>query len=374
MPRFAQFAILCLVVLCHAKNALSVAFTTFDYPNATISGLEGVDANDSSKVVGFYFDSLNHSHGYLYDGSSFSTIDYPTARATSLTGVSGSDAVGWYTDNTSLQRNHGFVFNGSTYSQIDDPLAGGTTVAFEVNGTQAYGISGNNVVGTYTDSSNVLHGFLFNGSSYQTIDDPQGVGGTVATGVFGNTIVGYYMDASSYRHGFIYNGSSFTTLNAPQAAASGTGTQIWGISGNIIVGSYEDAYGAYYGFVNYGSTYLSLRDPIAYDDTRAYGVSGSTAVGTYETLTSDSGGNLHIYSHGFVTTVPEPASVALLTTGSISLFLIQLMRSSCRRHSTLSQIAKSMTPSVGLSSPRLRGSRRQQPPWQRPPAQLERGS
>jgi hypothetical protein len=241
MRTLGQAAVLCLVILSQARNALSATFSTFDYPGAAISGLEGVDANDSSKFVGFYFDSLNHSHGYLCDGSSFTTVDYPTAAATFLTGVSGTDVVGWYTDRTAAQRNHGFVFNGSTYTPVDDPLAGGATVPFAVNGTQAYGISGNNVVGTYTDSSNVLHGFLFNGSSYETIDDPLRVGGTVATGIFGSTIVGYYVDAAAYRHGFMYNGSSFTTVNAPQAAANGTGTQIWGISGNIIVGSYEDA-------------------------------------------------------------------------------------------------------------------------------------
>jgi hypothetical protein len=46
---------------------------------------------------------------------------------------------------------HGFLYNGSTYTTVDDPLG--------VKGTEVLGVDGNNVVGTYFDSSDVPHGF-----------------------------------------------------------------------------------------------------------------------------------------------------------------------------------------------------------------------
>ncbi len=81
-----------------------------------------------------------------------------------------------------------------TYTTLDDPLG--------VNGTWAYGISGNNIVGSYTDGSGNNYGFLYNGSTYTTLDDPLGVWGTWVSGIDGNNIVGYYTDSSGYAHGF----------------------------------------------------------------------------------------------------------------------------------------------------------------------------
>jgi hypothetical protein len=69
------------------------------------------------------------------------------------------------------------------------------------------GISGNNIVGFYLDSSDNAHGFLYNDSTqtYTTLDDPlagSGYFGTYACGISGNNIVGYYQDSSGQEHGF----------------------------------------------------------------------------------------------------------------------------------------------------------------------------
>src|SRR4051794_28361231 len=75
-----------------------------------------------------------------------------------------------------------------TYTTLDDPLGPGTTVAT--------GISGGNIVGYYSVGNNAPsrhHGFLYNGSTYTPIDDPQaGPSGTTPLGIFGGNIVGYY--------------------------------------------------------------------------------------------------------------------------------------------------------------------------------------
>jgi hypothetical protein len=81
-------------------------------------------------------------------------------------------------------------------------------------GTIADGISGNNIVGIYYNSSGT-HGFLYDGSTYTTLDDPLGQD-TYVEGISGNTIVGWY-GVPGYggedTHGFI------ATVPEPSALA-----------------------------------------------------------------------------------------------------------------------------------------------------------
>jgi hypothetical protein len=60
----------------------------------------------------------------------------------------------------------------NSYTTLDDPLA--TNGAYNgYNGTYAWGIDGNNIVGQYTTGTS-YHGFLYNinTNSYTTLDDP----------------------------------------------------------------------------------------------------------------------------------------------------------------------------------------------------------
>ena len=71
-----------------------------------------------------------------------------------------------------------------------------------------------------------------------------GAQGTIAWGIDGNNIVGSYIDASGFDHGFLYDFSTYTTLDDPagqQVSRFGfgpTGSDVRGISGNTIVGIY----------------------------------------------------------------------------------------------------------------------------------------
>jgi len=88
-----------------------------------------------------------------------------------------------------------------------DAMAGWTTIdvpgAYGAKPTKAYGIDGSNIVGTYGDASGGQHGFLYNGSSWTTLDMP-GASETFAHGIDGSNIVGQYFDASGGYHGFVY--------------------------------------------------------------------------------------------------------------------------------------------------------------------------
>jgi hypothetical protein len=110
-----------------------------------------------------------------------------------------------------------------------------------VNGGTALGISGNTLVGTYSVGSNQVHGYIYSGGTFATVDDPEGDGSlTVVTGVSGSTTVGFY-NGNDNQYGFIDDGSTFTTLSDPFAqpvGVGGTETEALGIAGQTIVGFY----------------------------------------------------------------------------------------------------------------------------------------
>jgi hypothetical protein len=138
-------------------------------------------------------------------------------------------------------------FGQYTFTDIDDPLG--------TEGTEALGVSGNDIVGFYTANGDIRSGFLYNGSTYSTLDDPLGTN-TTASGVSGGNVVGYYSNAIG-TYGFLYNGTTYTTLNDPLATE---GTYVSGISGNDIVGYYMTSNGEH-AFLFNGTTYTTLVDP-----------------------------------------------------------------------------------------------------------------
>src|SRR5581483_7429159 len=197
----------------------------------------------------------------------FSYLNDPLAgtgpgQGTRAAGIYGNTVVGQYTD--SSQHTHGFIYNGSTFTTLDDPLASGVTTA--------WGVYSNNVVGYYRDSQGANHGFLYNGSSYITLDDPQGANGSMAFGIYGNTVVGNYFDSGYSSHPFLYNGSSYTTL---AGYPGGGATYAYGISGSTVAGFYSSP--GYYGFTYNGSTYSTVPGSANYLPN---GIDGNAIVGT----------------------------------------------------------------------------------------------
>ena len=185
--------------------------------NGTVA--TGIDGNN---IVGTY----DGRHGFLYNSGSYTPIADTLGYATQANGISGANIVGSYFEGGHMVGNqHGFQYNAGTYTTLDDPNAVPVTTAFTgpwpVLVSQASGISGNNIVGTYYDGTG-QHSYLYDGSSYTTIDHPLGANGTYAQGISGNDIVGYYYDGLGNQHGF---------LAATSLVASVTGGQGYGTAG-----------------------------------------------------------------------------------------------------------------------------------------------
>jgi len=225
----------------------SNVYTTLEDPNA--NGYTAASGISDGNIVGNYSDGS--WHGFLYSGGTYTTYSYLAGSGSLLfgiaNGIDGTNVVGAFSDDNGI---HGVLFNGSTYKTLDDPNSypiyelGYLSVGTD---TSANGISGGSIVGSYNDSAGSgEHGFMYTNGNYTTLDDPNGFGSTCASGIDGGNIVGYYTDGNHKTHGFLYSGANYTTLDDPNGVGS---TYALGISGNTIVGYYTDSNNVAHGFI-----------------------------------------------------------------------------------------------------------------------------
>jgi len=313
----ALFVLLAAITMVFASGSLVAAtiYTTLNDPSATGGTIpNGISGNN---IVGQYEDASGNTHGFLYNGSTYTTLNDPSAtNGTVANGISGNNIVGQFYLSHSVI---GFLYNGSRYTDLTDPSGDELTYA--------EGISSNNVVGYYLDDNLNAHGFVYNtvAATYTTLNDPlaeavySSINGTFADGISGNNVVGCYTDASGNYHGFLYNGSAYTTLDDPLAGGGANqGTLAEAISGNDVVGYFTDASGNAHGFLYNGSTYTTLDDPLGVEGTVVSGISGNNIVGIYY----DASGN----ANGFIATVPEPSSSVLFWFAAVGLAIFDRRR------------------------------------------------
>ncbi len=234
-----------------------------------------------------------------------------------VTGISGNESVGEYVNYSGKQQN--YVYNGSTYSTLNVPnsTAGSTVVS---------GISGANVTGYFTQAGRASS-FLYNPSlGYTILTEPNATGttaayhfnsgGTYAYGISGSSVVGAY-NQGGYFQGFLYNGGQWTSLSAPSAQQ----TYALGMSGDYVVG-YDVVGGVNQGFLynTKSSTWTAVVDPLGIGGTTVTGISGDIIVGIYVNGTG---------SHGFEAAIAAPGAPAPPLTACMAfagVLLLQAVR------------------------------------------------
>jgi hypothetical protein len=179
-----------------------------DYQDPHSQGIgtttELLGINDLGFAVGFYTSkALGHRHAFEVPIATgiYQDLIPPNAVDAVATGINGrGDVVGY------VKRANGailgFLFNDGAYTFYTFPRS---------TSTEFLGVTVlDRIVGSYIDKSGKSHGFLLmeplrpNHTTWQSIDDPDGIGTTVVTGInIHYELVGYYVDRFGKTHGFL---------------------------------------------------------------------------------------------------------------------------------------------------------------------------
>lgn len=185
-------------------------------PNVTTPVQNLLGINDFAKAAGFWTDNDGNEHGFVVElniespsASKFIEIPPSTfagAVATQASNITDRDDVcGFWTD--SSNNNRGFFGRlGQTFSTFNVKIKGVTAPSTSPFGCNNRG----EIVGSFTDSSGKVHGFIFADGRFFQFDAP-GSSQTAVFGVMGTTIngindrgdiVGFYSDGSKV-NGFV---------------------------------------------------------------------------------------------------------------------------------------------------------------------------
>jgi uncharacterized membrane protein len=236
------------------------------YPS-TDSPAAGINA--SGQVVGAFFDpNTFFAQGYLRStGGTYSIIDDPINPNNSAPSAINDAGlmVGTYSDPNHFSLVHGFLDASGTFTTIDDPNMAANSFGQEY--TELSGINNlGQIVGAYTDATG-SHGFLRSPTGvFTTIDDPDGNPGTTAINGINNlgVIAGTFTDSSGM-HSFIRSadGSTYMTIDDP----NGVDTSIYGINDSgEIVGQYFTSLtsGQMNGFIGTPASSDTVPEPVSY--------------------------------------------------------------------------------------------------------------
>lgn len=211
--------------------------------------------NNQGQIVGqsVVGDGVNPGmlHGFLLDNGAVTTIDDPDGQTTIPRAINDAgQIVGTYQISPGELFEHAFLLNHGSYATIDPPAHGQIVFATGVNNS-------GQIVGSFTGSNDVYHGFEYAGGQFRRID----VSGLASTETFGinnaGEIVGGYITAKG-RHAFLLANEKHTVFDypgSPETTALAINNQ------GDIVGDYVDASGIIHGFVLRDGLFTSLDVP-----------------------------------------------------------------------------------------------------------------
>jgi uncharacterized membrane protein len=244
-----------------------LVYTTFDFPGATFTNAQGINAG--GEIVGFYNDSASPSrtHGFLLSGGSFHSIDVPDSRATIARGIGpGGDIVGTYQrqNESGGVPSHGFLLsNQGVFSAVDFP-GHLNTIAQRI-------LPDGTILGCYHDNDTMssMHGMSFSRGGFDAI--PEGMSMHNGATPDGKLIVGLFTDMDNKAKGYFLDRGRFTPFEVPGAAA----TSGWDINqAGVAVGVFRDSGGGFHGFWYNGQTFGSVDVPGA-TATRVFGINAA---------------------------------------------------------------------------------------------------
>jgi|HubBroStandDraft_5_1064220.scaffolds.fasta_scaffold82612_1 probable HAF family extracellular repeat protein len=264
----------CVATAADAPN-LTFKFKTIDVRNALQTSPYGI--NNSGAVVGYYIDQEQAIHGLLFaNGKGYNIDDPESAYGTEPINLNSSGVVvGEYiTDSQGDIR--GFVYQSGKFTDI------GPEGCIESAGA---GINDQGeIVGWCTDSSDVVHGYLWDGKNYSSLDYPGAKNFTLAWGINNAGLVTLqWIDSAGNYEGAVYNSKTMKYSN-PITVPGAAQTYIHSINNsNDIVFSWDDSSGNSYGALLVGKQFYNFSDPNGLDYTRPDGINDmGEIVGRFE--------------------------------------------------------------------------------------------
>ncbi len=292
----------------------NLKYTNIDLPGAQITLPTAINAR--RQIAGIMEDLNGNFHGYRVDkdGSNLMLIDFPGSLASS-TGVTGmnsrGDIVGSYTDTAFVS--HGFLLRDGSFSTIDFPNA-------IFNSASAINDRGE-IVGIYDSADGGVHGYLFDGHQFTTIDDPNapvinGPNNTPITKTDINSINNHgvmagvsHNDSFTFFQSFLLSHGEFDYIAVPGFPG---GTEIAQINdAGDAIGSFTDNTGGIHGFVlRHGE--FTAADPPGAAFTSLTGINSSGEIVGFDL---DNTGTFHFRS--FMATSPANPTVVISTCPTV---------------------------------------------------------
>jgi probable HAF family extracellular repeat protein len=188
-------------------------YTVINPPSSyTFARANGI--NDANEIVGDFLTSDSRYHGFKYSGGTYTTYD---ENKTESCGIFGINSAGHFVGDVGNGPVKAFV-NIKGVKKEFTPKGAVSAYAYAIN-------TSDEVVGTYTDSSNISHGFSWVPSGKITNIAYPGAVQTAATGINdAGEITGTYTNSSGATYGF-------TLIKGTYAATDFAGTTSVNING-----------------------------------------------------------------------------------------------------------------------------------------------
>jgi hypothetical protein len=241
---------------------LTAPFAQGDFHNENFPGsvqTQVTGLNDNGVTVGFWSKQntasmANNNFGFYEWRGRFHNVNFPTGTPAKppvdqLLGVNNSDiAVGFFTNNSGVNRGYEYNIRTGRFSRVLPPGASNNNLGASLT---AAGINNRgDVTGFYNKTSSVVDSFLkLHTGQFITLAFP-GASATNASGVNdSDEVVGTYTTGSgnsAVMHGFVWQGGKFSTVDIGGGA---TATTVNGVNDEgDLVGFYTDAKGNTDGF------------------------------------------------------------------------------------------------------------------------------
>ncbi|MFZ0422007.1 MAG: hypothetical protein WAL80_03930 [Xanthobacteraceae bacterium] len=319
------------------SNTITVGgqFADVADPNATppassTSNVFLTGINSAGQAVGDYIDGHDDVHGFIYDASTgqYTALDDTTGGAfypasgtypdgTLATGINNSgNVVGSFTDSGGVS--HGFIYTAGgnpAFTTVDAPGADATSLDGINNSNEVFGsYSASGVTSYFTENTD--------GSGFTPLSNlPTGTNVTLFAINDSGSLLGTYNDANGNVHSFVYANGTSTEIIDPDAEyptnpSGSTGTQASAFNNaGVVAGTFFDTDGVAHGFVATPSgnsyTYVTLDDPAAVFATDVYGINNNGQVlGQYSDGSNVAHGFIYDIATQTYTNFSDPSAVA----------------------------------------------------------------